>query len=340
MQDNQEARDLPQIQDFDEWLRNNGLRNGNGPEEESQRSEWNRERETAAIQEQTLYQESVHKAVFSEAEAEERREQEKRQKLIDSWSNVRIEVSTASCIIPEIPLKPLAESCETVFVLASSRSQFVLQDGKIQLSLDQFHSQSVRQFLRLVMGEKRMEDIAADAIVDCCQIAHYLQNFTILEATVEILIQSIDTANCMSLCQLADRLNLPALFEKSLAYMMKSLGDMEAHDSWDDLTGELKERIGTIQTAIQSSIHSQRSRLYFSSLQEYLAIFAETVQYNRERLAEAKESHAQTIGRGNAWQDTQTKIERQERRVRTLEAVMKEQKKLFSEREEDASKNA
>jgi hypothetical protein len=338
MQDNQEVPERLQIQDFDEYLRNNGL--SNGSERESQPSELNRDAEAAVFQEQSRYQESIHEAIFSEAEAEESRDQAKRQKLIDSWSHVHIEVATASCILPEIPLKPLAESCDTVFALGSTRSHFASSDEKMQLSLEKFQTPSVREFLGLVMGNKRMEEISADAVVDCCQIAHYLQNSTILEETVDILTHSIDTENCMSICQLADQLNLPTLFESSLSYMMKSLGDMETNDAWEDLTVELKEQIGFIQTAIQSSIHTQRSRLYFSSLNEYLAIFAETVQYNQERLAEAKESHGQTTSRGNAWMDTQTKIERQERRVRTLEAVMKEQKKLFSKREGDANTNA
>lgn len=338
MQDNQAIPERLQIIDFDEYLRNNGL--GNGSEQESQQSESNRVAEAAVFEEQSRYQESIHEAIFSEGEAQERLVREKRQQLIDSWSDVRIEVATASCIIPEIPLKPLAESCDTVFALGSSWNHFASSNDNRQLSLEHFDSQSVREFLGLVMGNKRMEEIPADAVVDCCQIAHYLQNSTILEETVEILTHSIDTDNCMPICQLADNLNLPNLFETSLSYMMKSLGDMENNDAWEDLSGELKEQIGFIQKAIQSSIHSQRSRLYFSSLDEYLAIFAETVQYNQERLAEAKESHSQTTSRGNAWTDTQTKIERQERRVRTIEAVMKEQKKLFSKREGDANKNA
>jgi hypothetical protein len=335
MQNNQDVPERLQIQDFDEYLRNNGL-----SERASQQSESNRDAEAAVIQGESRYQESIHEAIFSEGEAEVKREQEKRLKLIDSWSHVQIEVATASCIIPEIPLKPLAESCDTVFALGSSWGHFASSDEKMQLSLEQFDTQSVREFLGLVMGNKRMEDISADHLVDCLQIAHYLQNSTILEATVDILTHSIDTANCMSICQLADQLNLPTLFESSLSYMMKSLGDMETNDAWQDLSGELKERIGAIQSAIQSSIHSQRSRLYFSSLNEYLAIFAETVEYNRERLAEAKEQHGQTMHRGNAWTDTQIKIERQERRVQTLEAVMKEQKKLFSSRERDSNQNA
>jgi hypothetical protein len=341
MQDNQEVPERLQIQDFDEYLRNNGL--GNGAEQESQPSESNRDAEASVFEEQSRYQASIHEAIFSEGEAEESLEQEKRQKLIDSWSHVLIEVATASCIIPEIPLKPLAESCDTVFALGSTWNHFASSDSsdeKMQLSLEQFHTQSVREFLGLVMGNRRMEEIPADAVVDCCQIAHYLQNSTILEETVAILTHSIDTENCMSICQLADQLNLPTLFESALSYMMKSLGDMETNDAWEDLSGELKERIGIIQKAIQSSIHSQRSRLYFSSLDEYLAIFAETVQYNRERLAEAKESHSQSTSTGHAWMDTQTKIERQERRVRTLEAVMKEQKKLFSKREADVNNNS
>jgi hypothetical protein len=320
-----EEAELPLIQDFEEWLRNNALRDSS---ESQQRSELNRNEESNQFQEQLQYQQEVHKAIFSDREAQERQKQAEKQKQIDSWSNVHIHVVTADCIIPDVSLKPMAKSCDVVFALASSRDLFASKET-MQLSLERFQEVSVREFVSLVVGAKKLHDIAADAVVDCCQIAHYLQNAAIVDCTVDILLQSIDTANCMSLCQLADQLELPTLFERSLSFMMNSLGDLEANGAWDDLTVELKERIGSIQSAIQSSIHSQHSRLYFSSLHEYLAIFAETVQYNQERLAEAKEQHGHTTSRSGAWKDTQDKIERQERRVQTLEAVLKEQKKLF-----------
>lgn len=331
-QQNNEAAELEvhRIQDFDDWLSRNALR---APSEATQRSELLRNEETQSFQEHSRYQEELHTQIFANQEEEEQNRQQERQTLIASWSAVHIEVLTSDGVLPQqVPLKPLAESCDFVFAMASSRDQFSSQDQKLQVSLDRFSSESVGEFLSVVNGDKTLP--SDNAVVDCCQIAHYLQNTVILQATVDILIQSIDSANCMSLCQLADQLNLPTLFERSLSYMMQSLGDLETTGAWEDLPDELKETIGSIQTAIQSSIHSQRSRLYFSSLREYLSIFAETVQYNRERLAEAKEQHGQTTHRGGAWQDTQNKIERQERRVRTLEAVMKEQKKLFSLRKE------
>jgi len=142
-------------------------------------------------------------------------------------------------------------------------------------------------------------------------------------------VASINTSNCLSLCQLADQLSLPVLFERSLAHMMETIGDLERAETWDDLTPELRDRIATIKTAIESSVNSQ-SRLYFGSLEEYIAIFAERVQYFKERLAEAKEQQEEATQGTPAWLDAQTKIERQEKRVRTLEIALREQKKLFT----------
>ena len=73
-----------------------------------------------------------------------------------------------------------------------------------------------------------------------------------------------------------------------------------------------------------------QSRLYFGSLEEYIAIFAEQVQYFRERLAEAKEQHQETLPESRAWCDAKAKIDRQETRVRTLEIALQEHKKLFT----------
>ena len=128
--------------------------------------------------------------------------------------------------------------------------------------------------------------------------------------------------------QLADQLQLPQLFEAALKHMMQSVHNLEEGECWDHLTPELRERIGAIQSAIKSSIHDQRSALYFGSLQEYLAIFAERVHYYKERLAEAMEQQAEKE-QSPSWYDTQQKIERQRTRLHTLQVAFKEQKKLF-----------
>lgn len=134
----------------------------------------------------------------------------------------------------------------------------------------------------------------------------------------------------MSLCQLADQLRLTRLFETSLGHVTRKLGQAEDVDQHHDmLTPELRDRIKAIKYAIHSSVHSTSS-LYFSSLEEFLAMFAERVQYNKERLAEAKESLSQIEPDTHTWKDTYQKIQRQEQRLQTLELVYKEQKCLFS----------
>jgi hypothetical protein len=172
-------------------------------------------------------------------------------------------------------------------------------------------------------------------------LAHYLQCTELLDCLVhKILIRSVDSANCMSLAQLADQLHLPALLEASLNHMMRSLGCLEEHEIWGDLTPELQERIRVIQQLLQSSVNQsrggQRQKLYFSSFTEYLAMFAEQVDYYLERLTEAKlqQDQKQQEQRHTtpAWEYAQTKIDQQQERVRILKVVLAEQKKLFSQK--------
>jgi len=248
---------------------------------------------------------------------------------------------------------------------------------RMQLSLlEEYPESSVQCFVDLVIGKRSISDFLADdkdddvnedgkddndgknesdnddtmLIVDCCKIARALDNETMLNEIVEILMNSVDATNCYSMSQLADELNLASLLERSMLVMLDGLGNVADNESVAEyLTPELQERIATIQRAMQSSIHSQQSRLYFSSVEEYLSIFAERVQYYRERLAQAKEQQAELLReekkviRGFAyrrtdfvsseyWKDIQQKVERQEVRLRTLEIAYKEQKKMFGKR--------
>jgi len=52
------------------------------------------------------------------------------------------------------------------------------------------------------------------------------------------------------------------------------------------------------------------------------------VYYYKERLAEAMEQQAERP-HSEGWQDAQRKIERQRRRLHTLQVAFQEQKKLF-----------
>jgi hypothetical protein len=230
--------------------------------------------------------------------------------------------------------------------MASSWTLFSSDKEKSDMlvSLKEFPEESVQAFLALVNSTATSSntnvELPGDVVVDCCRIAHYLQNDTILATMTNVLLQSIDTANCLSICQLADSLSLCELFESAVQYLIKSLGMNsknedgvnDGEETWDCLTSELQERILAIKAALQSSVHANNTnhRLYFSSLTEYISIFAETVQYYRERLAAAKEDHMSMVPGTNAWIDTDRKIRRQECRVQTLETVWAEQKRLFA----------
>jgi hypothetical protein len=324
------------IQDLDSWVERNGLQEPEYGIAES----WAEAR--ARLRQESSYQDSVHQAIFGNEEDHKEQKKIQRTRLLEAWKNEMIVIATSSTPIRQVPLHPLASASDTVFAMASSRHLFgpsensnnhQLQQQQLVLSLESFERDAVMAFVETVVGTTPLHLMNPDFMVACCQISHYLQCNSLLDDIVEILVDSIDTANCLSFCQLADALNLPRLFEQSLVHMMETLGELQEQDQvWGDLSPELRERILTIKSAIQSSIHTQdRGRIYFGSLTEYLAIFAENIQYHRERLAEAKERQGELIhiSSSAAWRDAQRKIDKHEQRVRTLEIVMAEQKKLF-----------
>lgn len=325
--DNNVIPEHMRIRDLEAWLQRNGL-----PDNAEQMSQANRAAEVARLEEHTRYQRAIHESAFREAQLQEEAQQQERQSFLETLDGVLMDLTTADrVVIRDISVRKLAQSCEMVVGLASSWSQFS-SDEKMRISLDEFPSSSVQEFLDVVLESKDLETVSCDAIVDCCRIAHYLLCEDVLQKTTGILMASIDTANCLSICQLADELNLPVLFERSLSHMMQTVGDLEDNDAvMDHLTPELRDRIAAIKAAIESSVHNTSgSRLYFSSLHEYIAIFAERVQYYRERLAEAREQQLHTQHGTPGWIDAQSKIDKQERRVRTLEIALAEQKKLFN----------
>ena len=256
-------------------------------------------------------------------------------------------------MILRVPLHPFAATCATIFTLAESSQTWSVQNSTttdssqttgqpnkepIVLKLLEYSATAVHAFCQIVLaGSSRLEALSqlddhGTVIVQVCQIAHFVQNDALLQEIVDtVLLPAVDTANCLSLLQLADQLNLSSLLERSLSHMMDSLQDVQEqfpakrlkrktnpeaqeNDTTDDddggdgneedveedmLTPELRSRIAAIQQALHCSIHSnggridrpqQRShKLYFSSLKEYIAIFAERVGYYRERLHEAIE---------------------------------------------------
>jgi hypothetical protein len=230
--------------------------------------------------------------------------------------------------------------------------------------------------------------ISEQHIVECLKLAHYLQCRVILETLTSILELSIDSRNCMSICSLADSLNLKPLFEASVNYVIERLdafqgadsreGDSEAKSSlsndddddddaeedvsevWTSLPYELRSRIMTMRNVMRSSVIGRGSKvsgLFFSSGAEFLAIFRETIREQNERLAEAKERSKEVIReRAEQWEVRLQRqgrlfdlgphaktdfihgadvayslemIEKQSRRLKTLETFYEEQKTIF-----------
>jgi hypothetical protein len=341
------------LHDFQHYLDTHGLNN----EASNSLSELNMREATERIQQEHEYQERVHEKIFGADNASSTTDGEnnnggnsvaRRASFLDSLCRREtIDIRSKTAVLSNVPLYKLAESCDTVYAMAASRHLYHDDEGdheeqspaannKLELSLLEYSHEAVTEFVTVATGHKSLVDVPSDCIVECCLIAHYVQNERVLNACVDILIESVDTHNCMSLCQLADQLQLPRLFERSLGHMMQSFQKIEEQDElWNDLSSELRDRIVMIKEAIQTSIHSRGCRLYFGSLTEYLAIFAENVQYYRERLEEAKERQSTQPSHTSGWLDAQRKIEHQERRVRTLETIMQNQKELFAARDEE-----
>jgi len=263
-----------------------------------------------------------------------------RMAMLQAMSNQIVRIITANHgDFIEYNLRQLASSCDTIYTMAESRPRFQSDSTTpLLVSLEQYSIQSVSYFLRLLEGDNLVDnttypntgvsdEMDGQIIVDCCEIASYLQCPTLLDdILVPALIWSVDSANCLSLYQLADRLHLPSLVEASVNHMMRSLGSVEEHAIWDDLTPELRERIKAIQHILQSS---NRTQLFFSSFDEYLAVFAEQVDYYRERLEDALHEQALLPNDSKGWAYAQAKIDHQQERVRILKLVLQEQKNLF-----------
>jgi hypothetical protein len=354
---NNSSLDVLQIQDEAEWFRRYGL---SGAPHYGDESYANQQEAKRRVQDQFSYQEKVHEQIFKESAQRDNDQQCQRQTKLDEWKSdtitLLVTIDEGGTATIECNVKALASHSDTVFAMALSRELYssmnstsTTEHPPLSLSLENYSKQTVEAFLQLVVrvdtttttnGNTAADDsittiiteelsIHPEYIVDCCRIAHYLQCTQLLDSIVQILQASVDSANCMSICQLADQLHLPALLEASLGHMMRSLGGLiEDHSIWGDLTPELQGQITGIQSILQSS---NRRQLFFSSFTEYLAMFAEQVEYYRERLTEAKmqqEQHKHLTSPA-AYDYAQEKLDRQTERVRILQLVFAEQKKLF-----------
>jgi hypothetical protein len=231
--------------------------------------------ERARFLELQVYQVTTLERIFADKEEQDGREQLARLTQIQAWKDCAICVHTNGSTIQNVPLQPLAESCDVVYAMASSWTLFSSDKEKSDMlvSLKEFPEESVQAFLALVNSTATSSntnvELPGDVVVDCCRIAHYLQNDTILATMTNVLLQSIDTANCLSICQLADSLSLCELFESAVQYLIKSLGMNsknedgvnDGEETWDCLTSELQERILAIKAAIIRACEQHESSL-------------------------------------------------------------------------------
>mmetsp|Transcript_12394 Transcript_12394/g.13952 ORF Transcript_12394/g.13952 Transcript_12394/m.13952 type:complete len:470 (+) Transcript_12394:137-1546(+) len=216
--------------------------------------------------------------------------------------------------------------------------------------LKQFDQNSVQELISVIQGIQTVQEIKSEDIIECCYIAHFLQADTILDEIVDIIKSSIDSSNCASICILADELTIPALFSSSMEYVMDTLDKIQSNNIWSDFPESLQHHIITLRNAAHSSIvgRGHQSKVIFTSKNEFLGIFFDTLREHKERLHEAKRRQQEIIeermqlnvntGRyvkekdvyGGSVKDAAIKIEKQERRVKTLEVFYKEQKAIFS----------
>ena len=292
--------------------------------------------ERKRIEESQMYQQRLFDSIFAEKDEEKSQDtnQDGRRKQAKM---MKLDVICADGIITDASIEVLAERCQTVRDIACCQGFLESTSRSLSLSLTEYPVSSVNTYLQLLNRTVALKEVGVDhvAIIDCCYIAHYLQDGHLVREIADFLEENISLENSLVVCELADSLNLPNLFELSLRYMLESMGPTERSICWGDLTPELRRRIRDIEKAIRSSIHGQRKKLYFASLAEHLAIFGEHIETSRERLAAAKQRQQEIrheLAGSSLWRDLQQKIERQERRLRVLEIALGEHKKMFSAR--------
>lgn len=235
------------------------------------------------------------------------------------------------------------------------------------------------------------QTITSNSIIEILKLSHFLQCNIILDTLVSIVKSSIDLENCLSICSLADALDLTSLFESSVNFVIRRLdafqgngGDdtddnkdedewetkgetpsIDENDSseelWKSLPHDLRSRVLTMRNILRSSIigrGSKMSGVFFSSGNEFLAIFRETISVQKERLAEARERLEEVVRerkeefdvkrqRRGRWFDSSVaaeeefvyggdvaysmrQIDRQAKRLTTLESFYHEQQIIFS----------
>ena len=271
-----------------------------------------------------LYQDLKHKEIFGD-DTPSPAELLKQQQLAAISSDRVLDIKTSTSTV-STNMKQLAEICATVL---SKISQYPKSST---FDMSQFTAADVTEFLK-----NDPHQLTPSTIVPAALISHFLQADEYLQQTALLLTSSVDATNCVSLLSLADTLTLPGLFEAAMGKVTASLDTFESYEGFDVLPGELKRRVKVMRSVVGSSIigRGQKSNVFFASAAEFLAIFSDSLVEQRDRLRDAKERQAAIVGeeegseRREAVVDAAKKIERQTRRLETLQRFYVEQKEMF-----------
>jgi len=169
-----------------------------------------------------------------------------------------------------------------------------------------------------------------------------IPRMTLVEEIADVCLNpSVDSNNCMSLCQLAAQFELETLRDISLNHIVTSLSTLEGHEFWDELPVSLRTEIERMRTIMQTEQHlhggkATKKKLFFNSCREYIALLEEQYEYHLERLEDAnfeQQQKALEIGMcyrtHSSWLYAQFKIERHASKVRALKLFLDEQRRIF-----------
>lgn len=348
----------PLLEDLDSYLQRNGIEQNNDDSNRLDQRELEQRIKNEDAYKEKILKDFLERDEMTTLENEKKKTQQKKQ-FLESCVNKSMSIVTAEETFRDVSLFHLVDKCDTIYAFVSSSDHWLTctknresGDGQKELSfsLKEFDHTSVEEFLALVQGTKKVRDISPECIIECCRIAHYLQSEPLLEEIADVIKASIDADNCAYICILADQLQMPGLLQSSMRFVMDTLDNIEKNDIWDDFPESLKHHVLTLRNAAQSSIiaRGSQSKVFFSSSNEFLGIFSDTLREHKERLNEAKMRQEEIIQermrwnerrgryaqevdvRGGSVKDAAVKIEKQERRVRTLETFYREQKAIFA----------
>jgi len=187
-----------------------------------------------------------------------------------------------------------------------------------------------------------------DAIIGVLELARFLQCENVTNVLGDIVASSIDENNVLTIVQMAWRLELHELYKQSVAFTNKKYDDVKTHPFYGSMPSTLKQQICAMQALVRSSVigRGQQNDLVFSSSNEFIAIFSDSIREQKERVTEARRRNEEVNAENaenflrrvrrrftgtehNAYTYNQELIEKQEERIKTLETFLAEQKTIF-----------